>query len=253
MKRTHYGSEEAQYIEDNWGVKSISTIAKNLNRSINSIINKKTRMGLGAFLENGEYITVNQFLKAIGRPGSISYTLNLWAKKGFPVRTKKVLNNSFRVVYINEFWKWAEKYRTHIDFSKLEKNVLGLEPEWVEEQRKADEKFARYRVTPWTLEEDMKLKDLLKLYKYTYKELSLTFMRTEGAIKKRMVDLEIKERPLREPPHGIWTDEEVNIIIDMYNKGYKSEVIKEYINKSGQAINGKIERLIRDKILKKWN
>lgn len=250
MGGVNFANEENQYIEDNWGVKSIVTIAKNLNRTTSSIINKRTRLGLGAFLENGEYITINQLFKAINR-GGISYTIEHWIKKGFPVRTKRVLNNSFRVVYINDFWKWAKKYRMHIDFAKFEKNVIGSEPDWVEEQRKADIKFARYKTTPWTLNEDMQLINLLRLYKYTYKELSLTLLRTEGGIKRRMIVLGIKERPLRESAHSIWTKEETNIVIDMYNKGYRSDVIKEYIDKSAQAINGKIERLIHNKSLKK--
>jgi len=248
-----FKSNEVQYIEDFWGTKSIETIAKNLNRTVSSVINKKQRLKLGAFLESGEYITVNQFFKAIGRETGSSYTLDKWIKIGFPVKSKKVLNNSFKVVYIDDFWKWAKKYRMRIDFSKFEKNALGLEPSWVDEQREADVKFAKYKVTPWTLEEDTKLKSLLKLYKYTYKDLSFALMRTEGAIKRRMVDLNIMERPMREPPHGIWTKHEIEIVISLYKKGYRSEVIKEYIDKSAQAINGKIERLIRDGVIKKWD
>lgn len=243
--------ENKNYLIDNWGTVSIPRLSINLKKSEHAITIKAQKMELGPFLENGEYITINQFFIAIGRYHGTTFTLDHWIKKGLPMKKKKVKTCSFKVIYLQDFWKWAKEYRMHIDFNKFEENALGIEPSWVKEQRKADQAFAKYKVTPWTKEEDEQLKSLLKLYKYTYKELSLTILRTEGAIKRRMVNLGIKERPLREPPHGIWTPEEINIVKDMYARGYRSEVIKEYINKSGQATGGKIDRLIKEGVLVK--
>lgn len=251
MVRRNFSNSEIEYLENNWGVKSIGVIANNLSRSVNSILGKKTHMQLGAFLDNGDYITVNQFFKAIGREGGTSYTLYNWIKKGFPVKRKRVLNNSFKVVYLDDFWKWAREYRMHIDFIKFKENALGYEPNWVKEQRKADIAFSKYKTTPWTKKEDSQLESLLKLFRYSYKELSLQMLRTEGAIKRRINDLGLNMWPIRESPRSIWADEEINIVIDMYDKGYRSEVMKEYINKSAQAISGKIERLIRDGMILK--
>lgn len=252
MGSMYYNSADTQYIEDNWGQVSVLGIAKKLNRSIDGIINKKGKLGLGTFLDCGEYITINQFFIAIGRAGGYSYTLNQWVKKGFPLKSKKVLNYSYKIVYLDQFWKWAKEYRMHLNFAKFEEGALGLEPKWVKDLRKADVEFSKYKVTAWSRNEDNHLKSLLRLYRYTYKDLSLAIFRTEGAIKRRMVDLNIKERPLREECHGIWSDEQMKTVIEMYRKGYRSEVIKEYIDKSGQAIGGKIERLIRDGFLNKW-
>lgn len=252
MGACNYSKEEIEYVENNWGVKSPELIAKSLNRSTGGIINLVVRKQMGAFLENGDYITVNQLFKAIGRKGSISYTLDKWIKKGFPVKTKKVRSCSFKIIYIEDFWKWAEEYRMHIDFNKFKENVLGKEPEWVKDQRKADVEFAKYKVTPWTKEEDEIFKSLLKLYKYTYRELSIRILRTEGAIKRRINDLYLNTWPIRESTNSEWSDGQESTVIEMYKKGYRSAVIKEYIDKSEQAINGKIERLIRDGLLVKW-
>jgi hypothetical protein len=252
MGSLKYTIEESQYLEDNWGVVSTLTIAKNLNRPMGGLINKKGRLGLGAFLDNGEYITVHQLFKAIGRSGGNEYTLEQWTKKGFPVKKKRVHACSFNIIYLNEFWKWAKEYRMHINFNKFKENALGAEPEWVKDQRSADIAFAKYKLTPWTTKEDNHLKSLLKLYKYNYKQLSYATFRTEGAIKRRMIDLKIKERPLRENYHSIWTNDQVDIVIKMYYKGYRSEVIKDYIDKSALAIGGRIERLIKDELLVKW-
>ena len=247
-----YSSDESQYLEDNWGAMSVGTIAKNLNRPISGLINKKGRLGLGSFLDNGEYITVHQLFIAIGRTGGNDYTLKQWIKKGFPVKRKKVHNCSFNVIYLNAFWKWAKEYRMHIDFNKFKKNVIGEEPEWVKDQRAADIAFSKYKFTPWTKSEDNHLKSLLGLYKYSYPQLSKAMYRTEGAIKRRCIDTRVLERPLRENPHSIWNKKQEAIVIQMYSKGYRSEIIKDYIDKSGQAINGKIERLIKDGFLTKW-
>ena len=79
---------------------------------------------------------------------------------------KKVNRCSFRVVYIEEFWEWAERYRSFIDFSKMEPLALGEEPGWVAEQRKKDfEAYAIQRKDPWGEDEDSRLKMLLSKHR----------------------------------------------------------------------------------------
>lgn len=252
MGALNYNSYDTEYIEDNWGAVSLEHMAKKLNRPVGGLTDKLGRMKLGAFLENGDYITVHQLFLTIGRCGGNDYTLKKWLKKGFPVKRKKVHSCSFNIIYLKDFWEWAKVYRMHIDFNKFKRLALGAEPEWVKDQRNADIAFSKYKLIPWSLTEDNHLKSLLKLYKYTYPQLSTSMSRTEGAIKRRMVDLCIMERPLRESPHGIWSPEQIETVITMYNKGYRSTVISEYIDKSEQAINGKTERLILTGVLIKW-
>lgn len=247
-----WAHEEKELLEAKWGIYPIPTIAEKLNRSPNAIIQKAKKIGLGPFLMAGEYITVTQLFRAIGRSGGTTYTLRHWVKKGFPLKTKRVLNGTFKIVSIEEFWSWAAKYRMHIDFSKFDEGALGKEPIWVKEQRKADIAFNKYKKGPWTKAEDERLRFLCKEYRYSYKEISMMMLRTEGAIRRRMGDLAIDNFPLREPQHSIWTEEQIKIVMNMYRKGYRSEVIKEYIDKSAHAIEGKISRLIKDGILKKW-
>lgn len=103
-------------------------------------------------------------------------------RRGFPIHTKRVDKCVWRVVYLDEFWKWAEQHRSFIDFSKLEPLALGKEPDWVPEQRKKDfQAFALQRKDPWTPDEDSRLKMLLKQHKYGYVELSEILRRSEGA------------------------------------------------------------------------
>lgn len=105
-------------------------IAGKLKRSPAAIIVRKEKLKLGAFLESAEYITFNRLIKLLGISSSgTGYKEISWVRnRGFPMQTKKVKNNSFKIVYIDKFWKWAEKNREMIDFSKLEPNIPGRKP-----------------------------------------------------------------------------------------------------------------------------
>jgi len=238
--------EEIEYLEDKWGHISITAVSKKLNRSINAVKLKAGRLGLGRHLHSGDYITLNQLYKALGITGSTGYKNISWIKAGLPIKHKKVINNSFRVIYIRDFWKWAELNKMLIDFSRLEPYTLGPEPDWVGEKRKADFLAAQYKTTPWTPKEDSLLVHMLNAYRYSYREISIKLKRTEGAIKRRMRDLRLKQRPLKADNHNPWTDEETEILIDMYYRGYIAEVMAEKIPRSALAIKGKIERMIKD-------
>ena len=119
--------EELQYLEDHWGTVSIPGIAKKLGRTVNAIKVRVARMGLGGMLNSGDYVTFNQLMRELTDNGqSYSYQMKSWVKnRGMPIHTKRVNACSFRVVYLEEFWEWAEQHRSFIDFSKLEPLALG--------------------------------------------------------------------------------------------------------------------------------
>lgn len=239
-----WSKEQEQYLRDKWGSVSIPTIAKHLGRTVNAVNLKASRLGLGAMLEAGDYITVNQLCDHLGV--SYSYTVKMWQNQGMPIRLKKVINNSFKVVYINDFWRWAEPNKMTIDFSRLKPGALGPEPDWVTHKRKADFLAAQYKTTPWTTEEDKLLIHLLDQYRYSYRDISIELKRTEGALKRRMGDLNLKQRPVKASNHNSWTDEEVATLVGLYYKGYIAEVMAESITRSASAIKGKIERMVNE-------
>lgn len=119
--------EELQYLEDHWGTVSIPGIAKKLGRTVNAIKVRVARMGLGGMLNSGDYVTFNQLMRELtDNSQSYSYQMKSWVKnRGMPIHTKRVNACSFRVVYLEEFWEWAEQHRSFIDFSKLEPLALG--------------------------------------------------------------------------------------------------------------------------------
>jgi hypothetical protein len=239
-------------LEEKWGNVSIPAIAKLLNRTVIACKLKALKMGLNRHIHSGEYVTCNQLFTAMGL-GSSSYTRGVWEhEKNMPIEYKKSIKMKYKIIYLKKFWKWAEENKTLIDFVKFEENMLGEEPQWVKEKRKADFMANKFKKSPWTKTEDSMLQDMLNSYSYTYRELSLRLLRTEGAIKRRMVDLKLKQRPLKASNHNPWTDEEVKTLEEMYYQGYKSEVMAEKINRSALAINGKIEAMEKNgKLLKR--
>ena len=234
--------EDELYLQENWGIKSIPTIAKNLQRTENAVIIRAHRLGLGSVLMGGDYITLNQLLIAVvGTNSGYGYKIKSWVKnRGLPVHTKKVNKNSFKVVYLDEFWEWARDNRSFIDFSKMEPLILGEEPEWVAEQRKKD--FAAYaiqRKDPWTPLEDQRLLHLLEQHRYGYKEMSELLHRSAGAIQRRCQDLGTKLRPIKSE-FSSWTQRDYRILACGIKNGDSYTVIGNAIGKSEKAVRGKV-------------
>ncbi len=236
---------EDEVLSELWGTVSIPSIAARIGRSESGIINRARRLGLGPFLMGGDYVSLNQLMIALGHSNVDTYKLTSWIKnRNMPVHKKKRHKYSIRVVYLDEFWKWAEKNRNFIDFSKMEPLALGIEPEWVAEQRHKDyDAFALQRKDPWTPDEDGLLKYLLKKHKYTYPELSQKLRRSGGAIQRRCQDLGIKERPVKADNHGSsaeWTKEHFKLLCDGIKHGDNYVQLERKIRKSKKAIRGKV-------------
>lgn len=184
--------EEVRYLEDRWGSVSIKGIAKGLNRSIYAVKSKATRLGLGDPRMHYDGITVHQLILVLG----VSYsTIRLWIQKyRFPVKQKLFAEKEkVYVITYEDFWEWAEKNKQFIGFSKIERNILGPEPEWVEAKRRADQISCR-KMKPWTKEDDEQLINMVRSYQYTYPEIAKSLNRTEGAVKRRLSVLGIKYR-----------------------------------------------------------
>lgn len=238
--------EEITYLRENWGTVSVKTMCKRLQRTEAAIITKSNKLGLGAYLDSGDYITLNQLLIAVtGTTAAYSYKQTSWVKnRGLPVHTKLIKEKRVRIVYLEEFWEWAEKNRSFLDFSKMEPLALGEEPEWVAEQRRKDyQAFAIQRKDPWTPDEDSRLKMLLKQHKYGYAELSEMLHRSAGAIQRRCTDLGVKERPVKADNHGkesTWTDADFSTLAEGIRRGDSYTMIGRAIGKSEKAIRGKV-------------
>ncbi|WP_195251839.1 hypothetical protein [Romboutsia sp. 1001713B170207_170306_H8] len=244
--------EEVDFLLDKWGTVSVPHIAKKLGRTETSIYQKKYHLGLGAFLESGDYITWRQLMLAIGTNAD-NYKLESWVKnRNFPIKSKKIKNKKVRVVFLDDFWKWAEKNKSFIDFSNFIENTLGKEPSWVKEKRRYDiEAKIKCKTTPWTSNEEEYLIFLLREFKYTVDEIAAKMNRSCGAIQRRICKLGIKERPIKADNHNKWTEDELKQLDELIIKGIDYELISEKINRSAKAIRGTVYRKYGTEVLDK--
>ena len=240
----NWTKEEDDYLEEKWGILSIPSIAKKLGRSINGIKIRAFRKELGGNIKAGSYVTVLELIKAFGKESSYAWTVKRWVKHGFPLKHKVSIKKRIRVVDINDFWKWAENNKRLVDFSRLEVNALGVEPEWVKQKRTADIKSKKFKITPWTKEEDTMLTSMVKSYRYTYTQISDVLNRSENAVKRRLTVLEIKERPVKADDGRFWTKEQENKILCLFKEGYDTVGIsREIEGKTSMAVDQKLRRL----------
>lgn len=241
-KGKNWTEGEDQYLADHWGSVSKKKLATDLGRSINSINVRAQRNGLGAFLDNGEYVSYSQFLQALFglcNAGSAYRVNKRWEE--FPVKKKRVGRCTFRVVYLDEFWKWAEQNRRLIDFSKMEENILGAEPDWVKQKRKIDHQ-CRVRINPWTNDEDRKLDTMVREHKMTITQIAAVLGRSEGAVKRRIYDICIEGHPVKNK-NIPWGEDETQTLLFMYEEGWSFEKIGAELGRSASSCRGKVERL----------
>ena len=202
-KKKQWTEKEEAYLQDKWGTVSIKGLSKALGRSENAIIVRAQRLGCGAHLAGDTRISLNQLMLAIYGKNMLGYTSDRLIRYGLPVKWHVVKKNRFRVIDIDAFWKWAEDNKSILDFSRFEKYGLGAEPDWVDVKRKADYKKLQLHGqhnAAWTKTEDDKLRYLLSKGTYTYSDLAAELRHSEGAIKRRILDLGINKKPVRCPP-----------------------------------------------------
>lgn len=252
MKK-RWTKEEEDYLEESWGEKSIPTLAKNLNRTVGAVTVKKNRMGLGAHLMGDERISANSLVKTVfSTSNSRGHSdLKIWARNGLKIYKHRINQGSFKMVDIDEFWTWAEKHKNLLDLSNMVENSLGLEPDWVREKRKIDIK-EKFNTSPWTKVEDQRLKQLLSEYKHTYADISSALRRSEGAVRRRIADLNIVQRPIRND-NKMWTDEEIKILLEMVDEGHSFEEIGKRLGRTGHSAKGKHERILKPEAMKRVN
>ncbi|MBQ7737979.1 MAG: AsnC family protein [Oscillospiraceae bacterium] len=244
-KGRNWTTEEEEYLRENWGHVTVDGLCRHLDRSKNAIMCRVHRLGLPPYLESGDYVTLNQLYRAFRGRNAMTYLLKSWVEeRGMPVHKKRRGSGSYRIIYLDEFWKWAEKNRSFLDFSKMEPLALGMEPPWVEEQRHKDfDGCANQRKDPWTSLEDQQLLHLLRQHRYGYAELAEILHRSAGAIQRRCNDLQIKERPVKAENTGRevrWTEENLRRLADGIRRGDSYALIGKAVGKSEKAVRGKV-------------
>ena len=234
--------EDVAFLSEHWGSMDYKRLAARLNRSPRAVYLKGWKEDLGDPFLAADGISVNLLPEIF----KVSYyrIFKVWIEKYNMPYKEKCFNSGrpIKIFRIDEFWKWAEKHRDMIDFSCLDKNILGAEPPWVNTKRRLDsEKRKNNKWRIWTKKDDERLRQLLYEFKYTKSELSRILGRTEGAIVCRIKQLGISARPLVKD-YERWTREEEESVISMHMNNIKINDISEITGRSVMSVSQKICR-----------
>lgn len=245
--RRNWTKQEDDFLREELGNYSVGKIAKKLNRTPKAIKLRAYRLKCGAHMMACDSIPLTHIVQSIYGYYSQSHCsekISQWMRNGIPAKRHRINKNTFLVIRLENFWKWAEQHKELINFSRMEENALGIEPEWVKEKRRIDcMNPVRYK-TRWTPYEDDMLRALLAEYSLSYFELAQRFNRSESAIKRRIYDLCLKSWPIRANPTR-WTKNDVDILAQMYRDGYAMKLISQRLGRSEHSCRARLERLQR--------
>lgn len=162
-KKPNYTKEEIEYLENNWGRKSMTEIANELNRSINGIKLKAERLGLGGILNADEYLSAKQIADILDKQAN---TIMRWVKnKGLKGKIKIMANGKERGVWrikLEDLMEWLKNNQEWFDARKIIPFNLGTEPDWLKQKRVSDRKNWRRKFEKWTKREENLLWSMYK-------------------------------------------------------------------------------------------
>lgn len=238
MKRHNkrWSKEEDEYLILHYSSITFPIMAKTLERSVKAVEARVTALGLG---RAGEYLgkfTLAEISRAFGK--SNSYIQRAWVEKwGFKV-PKKILTKSKKIYQVDSeyLWKFCEKNKHRIDFTKLEKYSLGPEPSWVDEERKKKDKKIKHEIKPWSKKEE----SILQIYHYkSNSELAEMLNRSVDSIRNRRSKLNLKHKVVK----LAWTYKETEMAISLRNKGFTYKQIAEELGRTTGGVVQKFKHL----------
>lgn len=182
---------EILLLHDLWGEKTIPQIAQILNRSLNAIKVKSTRLKLGNYIENSEYLNANRLANLMGI--DIHTVLNHWIPKlGLKYSIKKPLGDKeFICIKFDYLVKWLKKNQGVWDSRRVEFYTLGQEFPWLQDKRKKDELLPKRKNAKWTPYEDFLLIQHYKQNNKTYEAIGKLLGRSQSSVKHRISRIDV--------------------------------------------------------------
>lgn len=245
---THWTDEEETILCESWGQLrgGIPALARKLSRSVEAVKVRAQRLKLGPWREGDVYVSLYTLVSAVtglASGGGYSYTAMRWEKLGLPVRRRRTVRRTWRMVRIDDFWRWAEGCQENLDFALFEENLLGKEPDWAKEKRLKDRynRACGQRYLRWSPHEDAVLQAMLR-QGATWAELEKVFQHSGGAIRRRIYDLNLPlPRSMR--GHGRetpWDPDELALLSELREQGYGIDAIAQKLGRTSQSVRGKL-------------
>ncbi len=213
--------EEEDLLAELWGTRILDTLAKKFNRTPRAIVVKAEKMGLGPMIKNnGDLMTVRDIMDLL----NVSYEriTRTWVKYGLNLKKKKVTKHKFYyAINLDELILFLKNNQNLWNSKYLEKNILGIEPDWLKEKRKKDYLEEKEEYRRWTDEEIKLAVELFKIKK-SYKEIAARLNRSEVSV---ATIIRNQGYSYRLPKY--WTGKELKYLKDNYeNMSYK-EIAQE--------------------------
>lgn len=168
-------SEEETLVSDLWGTEPIEKIAKKLNRTVSSVRNKASQLGLGSQIKNNydglKISTIAELLNT----GIETISIN-WVALGLKIKNRSITEStSYFYVEINDLLEFLEKNQNIWDSRVLEKNILGKEPDWLKQKRITDKDvpIGQFRLESLTKQQLLLEKKILLNQKEILDEINL--------------------------------------------------------------------------------
>ena len=236
MRRRKWTREEIEILESHYGLWSFEAIGKNINRSAEAVRRKAYRLQLGKATRYTGNLTARDLGHALG---VCPKTIVRWIKNEGLKGKFSVVENKRKVwrIDINNFWEWAEEHQHLFNATRMEENILGVEPNWFKEKRKKDYPL-RNEGKVFTKDEDEFILANYKTMNYIY--IGKLLGRTKASVKHRIRKLKLKNKLVILP----WTDEEINIVLDLRAKGLSINKIAIELGRSYASVMWK-ERELR--------
>lgn len=191
--------EQNHYLELNIGVKSFTQIAKKLGRSPKAIQRQAEKLGISNTKVASGKLSVHMLATALNLADKT--VKKLIVQNGLPTvqfdfrynsKDEKQPKRLSYYIDIQEFWNWAKDNKQLINWYKVEKNALPLEPEWIAEQRKADYYDWGNQKKLWNRDEDNLLWNMYYQQGLSQKEIAENLSRTVAGVQRRLKRLRDK-------------------------------------------------------------
>ena len=184
---------EIEYLRDHWGVSTLKSISRELNRTKTGVFIKAKRERLGASTKADEYMTAHQIAKLLRVEPK---TVVKWIKKHNLEAIRKVM------LFKKEFWmikhcdlcEWLEKNQDRFDSRRIELFGLGYEPKWLQAKRERDKGLPKNRFKKWTGLEIQKI--IYYSREMDYKEIARIMGRSYFSIERKFDRLKYRTKIL---------------------------------------------------------
>lgn len=180
------------FLELNWGVKSVSWIAKELGRSPGAIRRRGYDKEFGGMYKTGYYLSISEISLILNVEPSTVYN---W------VRTKKLKSiartfDKKRGIFVKfeTFYEFLKNNQKLWDATKLDHMVLNKEEEWLRKKRREDNnKLKRKSNTAWTRKEEEMLINMISKNK-SLDDIVKSINRTKDSISSKRTRLRKENR-----------------------------------------------------------